>query len=270
MVVSDHSTDAFATLGSTWANGDITMHLHIGPKAGAVPSGSTGYNQAFVDSMATWNTQLDLVNFVPIADSTRPNADGDLVNHVFFDDDYYGEQFGEFTLAITTRWTLNGTQRVEADVVLNNRFQWSSYRGAQRSVNGQPVFDISRIALHELGHVLGLDHPDAHGQTVTAIMNSIPGDIDTLQPDDVAGARSLYGIVTEPTQDERDDFSRRLIALFQDELRSTALELIAAKAATVRWLPEYERYRQGGCTHGDAVTRVFQQILGHGIQPLCR
>jgi hypothetical protein len=36
------------------------------------------------------------------------------------------------------------------------------------------------------------------------------------------------------------------------------------------WVLEYFRYRLNGCTHGDAVTRVFQQILGQGIQPVCR
>ena len=39
---------------------------------------------------------------------------------MFFDSSYYGESFGANTLAITTRWTLGGSQRVEADVVVRN------------------------------------------------------------------------------------------------------------------------------------------------------
>ena len=42
---------------------------------------------------------------------------------------------------------------------------------------------------------LGLGHPDEAGQEVVAIMNSyglgLP--VDTVQPDDIAGARALYG-----------------------------------------------------------------------------
>ncbi len=40
--------------------------------------------------------------------------------------------------------------------------------------------------------MLGLDHPDDAGQTVTAIMNSRVSDLDTTQPDDLAGIRSIY------------------------------------------------------------------------------
>jgi hypothetical protein len=54
------------------------------------------------------------------------------------------------------------------------------------------LIDFHRVALHEFGHALGLDHPDDHGQHVTAIMNSTITDIDTLQLDDINGVESLY------------------------------------------------------------------------------
>ena len=37
----------------------------------------------------------------------------------------------------------------------------------------------------------------------------------------------------------------------------------------VVWVLEYLRYRLNGCTHGDATTKVLQQIRGQGIQPVC-
>ena len=46
--------------------------------------------------------------------------------------------------------------------------------------------------LHELGHVLGLEHPDDAGQTVVAVMNSYLSDVDTLMQDDRDGAVFLY------------------------------------------------------------------------------
>src|SRR4029453_9686971 len=52
--------------------------------------------------------------------------------------------------------------------------------------------DFRRIAIHEFGHTLGLDHPDQDGQHVSAIMNSHISDVDTVQADDIAGAEALY------------------------------------------------------------------------------
>ena len=56
------------------------------------------------------------------------------------------------------------------------------------------MIDFHRVALHEFGHVLGLAHPDAVGQTVSALMNSIISDLDGLTQDDGDGARSIYNL----------------------------------------------------------------------------
>jgi Matrixin len=270
VLASSQTTSGFATLGSKWANGSITMNLALGPGSGTMPDGATSYNQAFANAMNIWNGHIDLAKFAAVADSTRPNGDGDLINHVFFDDDYYGEQFGASTLAITTRWTLSDTQRVEADVVFNNRIQWSSYRGNLRSANGREQWDIQRVALHELGHALGLDHPDERGQSVTALMNSILGNMDALQADDIAGARSLYGAggvvsnVTFPPRNEPNDFFQQLIGIYRDRLGASAVTTFVDPEGAVVWLSEYARYRVGVCDHSTAQTRVFA-IIRDGV-----
>ena len=60
----------------------------------------------------------------------------------------------------------------EADNVFNSAILWNSYRGPIQYDfrKRQYVYDFHRVALHEFGHTLGLDHPDDYGQTVTAIM----------------------------------------------------------------------------------------------------
>jgi hypothetical protein len=47
--------------------------------------------------------------------------------------------------------------------------------------------------------VLGLAHPDEHGQTVAAIMNSTISNLDGLQADDIAGVNAIYPSDTGPT-----------------------------------------------------------------------
>jgi hypothetical protein len=180
---------SFATFGSTWAPGDITMNLQLAGGSGAT-DGSAGFNAVASEALSTWNLYLARSRFVAVIAPPGRGGDGDFVNQVFFDSSYYGSAFGPDTLAITTRWTSNRTQRVEADVVLNSAFTWDSYRG---NVSSRGTWDVRRILLHEFGHALGLDHPDQNGQHVDALMNSILGNRDALTPDDVAGAQSLYG-----------------------------------------------------------------------------
>ena len=73
---------------------------------------------------------------------------------------------------------------------------WARIYLSTRSVSvglGNP----SRLLLHELGHAVGLGHPDEHGQSVRAVMNSVIY-FNQLQPDDLAGVRALYPVETTP------------------------------------------------------------------------
>jgi Matrixin len=120
------------------------------------------------------------------------------VNTVTFAHDHCGNSFGDVA-AVTRKSYIQRSGHfflVEADVVLNANLCWNAYAGPLRPcevTQGHfPAIDIQRVMLHELGHVLGLAHPDAAGQTVVAVMNSYLSDVDTLMQDDRDGAMFLY------------------------------------------------------------------------------
>jgi predicted Zn-dependent protease len=52
------------------------------------------------------------------------------------------------------------------------------------------TFSIRRVATHEIGHTIGLDHPGRTGQLMGYMYRE---DTDRLQSGDAAGAKLLYG-----------------------------------------------------------------------------
>lgn len=276
--ITSETTGAYALLPSKWPNGSVTMHLQLGGGSGTLIDGSTSWDSAFAQATNSWNTHIDLLKFAVVPASSVPKGDGDLLNQVFFADNIYGEDFDDDTLAITTRWEFGGTVRAEADIVFNQAFLWNAYRGNVRAANGREQWDIVRVAMHELGHVLGLDHPDENGQRVTALMNSIINNIDALQPDDITGARSLYGATTSvgvtsnivfPPRNEPNDFFAQLIALYRDRLGARPVATFVDPEGAVVWLSEYARYRVGLCDHGTAQSRVFNIVDGGATVGVC-
>ncbi len=158
-------------------------------------------------AMQTWNAQLADVQFAPQIVAAGNGADGNGVNEVFFSDKPYNQSWDSNTLAITTTWATDN-QRTESDTIFNTAFTWDSYRGFLRS----GAQDLRRVALHELGHELGLDHPDqaTPPQTVSAIMNSVISNIDALTSDDITGARSLYGAAPLGSVPPNDNFANAI------------------------------------------------------------
>jgi hypothetical protein len=111
------------------------------------------------------------------------------------------------TLAATT-FLIDETDGriVESDIFFNTIFPWST-----AEAGGTDRFDVESIALHEIGHLLGLSH-SALGETeliaggrrviaAEAVMFPIAftrGNIAdrTLKADDIAGISDIYGTTT--------------------------------------------------------------------------
>ena len=169
----------------TWTPGPIPMQV----KLPASPVYGDGFSQSssVVAAMNDWNAQLGVVQFAPTELGPGAYGVGNDVNEIAMDSTIDGEAFGSNTLAVTVSFR-SGNERIESDIIFNTAWTWDSYRG-----NLQAAEDIRRVAIHELGHVLGLNHPDQAGQSVTAIMNSTVSNIAALQTDDITGGQTLYG-----------------------------------------------------------------------------
>jgi hypothetical protein len=168
------------------------MHLQLSRASGPLQDGSADWNASAADALSIWNQYIDTVKFVADAPTGSSGADG--ANEVLFSSTVYGSPWGTSTLAVTLKMSSVGSSLTETDILFNDNLKWDSYRGPIQGSGPSGTYDLHRVALHEFGHVLGLDHPDQHGQSVVAQMNSIISDLDQLADDDIAGAKSLYGL----------------------------------------------------------------------------
>ena len=185
------SVRAFDLTGGSWTNGDIVMHLQLGTPAAPLIDGTSDWNTVAESALADWNTHLQRCRLTTVRNSTAEVRNGNRINNVVFRPDVFGSAFGSRTLAVTAGFTNRATARfTEQDVVFNSNLAWDSYRGPLRGSSR----DLRRVALHEFGHVLGLDHPDdaVPPQSVVAIMNSTVSSLDTLMSDDITGVKTLY------------------------------------------------------------------------------
>jgi len=155
------------------------------------------WNQRLINAMEHWNNVQGSRFVFAAAQGTGGYSHGNNANEVYFSgpDDNDGDALAVTHRRMKCEWFFGWKSRiVEADISFNNAYTWSP-SVYQYNNRGEPInFEI--VALHELGHALGLGHENRR----MAIMNSYyPNsgpvgyyrEVDPLG-DDRLGARFLY------------------------------------------------------------------------------
>ena len=184
-----------------WDAGPVPIRIMLGDTQ--TLQDNLNFNTSAQAAAQAWNAVLGSVQFqVTLAPApATPPSQNNSSNDLFFSDTIFGEGFEGNTIAVTLSFRA-GNSRTRSDIVFNAGRLWNSYRGVRQS-SATVGLDIQRVAMHELGHVLGLAHPNEAGQTITPlpIMHSTVNDTDALTDDDIAGGQSLYGPPGIPPND---------------------------------------------------------------------
>jgi Matrixin len=168
-----------------WPTTPIPIRLALGDAARVLRNGTTHWDDNAASALAEWTAVVPLL----VQQADAPNvvrwsgADEPLGNLAARTTKEYARLHELLVIVRTT-------------TILNAELCWDAYEGPLLPVlcHGQltPLLDVRRVLLHELGHVLGLEHPDEGGQMVAAIMNHTTSDVESLQADDEAGILALY------------------------------------------------------------------------------
>jgi len=103
----------------------------------------------------------------------------------------------------------------------------------------------------------GCSHQEAVSRTISQIRSG--------------GSQAVCGgeTPTFPPRNLPNEFQAQLEATYRDVLRRPLiLSYVDSEGANV-WLAQYLRFRVGGCTHAEAESKVFTEIRGGGVQPIC-
>jgi hypothetical protein len=178
----------FEISGSKWIGASVDYYVNL------IGSSGTGiaWNTAFIQAINDWNTET-VFNFNVIPEYKDPCVSDEL-NSVAFLKDICGLEYNDSAMAVTIvryeRQLLGPPAIVEGDIFVNSNIEYDIYDRDSASPNPfYKKFDFKRSVLHELGHVIGLDHEEVN----QAVMQPKYGNIYKLQEDDILGVSRLYG-----------------------------------------------------------------------------
>ncbi len=173
---------AYNLIGASWPDARVSIHSN------GFRGSNSSFNSSFVEALNQWNG-LSLFSYSSINAAADPCVGPNSTHGWEFNSHWCGTSFGGSTVAIAFGAWNASNELIDVGIVFNTAWPWDVHNGSG------PNVDFRRVATHELGHTLGLDHDN----TFAALMNAFYSEtIETPQTDDINGLRAIYGSRSNP------------------------------------------------------------------------
>ena len=237
----------YALTGGSWAHEQEPVEQGFMLDVDSFPEsfGDPGdIEDAVLESMSAWNFDGDVgvvMRYGGVDSGNGSRNDDEFSIH--YEDMY---RLGSSTLAISTYW-LSGGRYSECDMAfyganLSGDIDWSTdSQGAERR-----EMDFSIVAIHEMGHCLGLGHSSDRQAIMFSTAKAGTGPEDRhLHEDDIEGIQYLYGVgepelslIAYSVIDEDDDSvgapeeTLEILATVEEQGEGSASQVVAFLAAS--------------------------------------
>ena len=166
--------------GITWKLNPSTVPSSVGS-----PAARTAITNAF----ATWTAADPKQVFSDGGNTTAKTAKRDRINAVIW------KNIGAGSIAVTYVWYYTATGLVaEVDMIFNKLYPWRLFSGVDGCSTQYDAYDLKNIAVHEIGHWVGLDDLYGDGDVdMTMYGFGAGGELKkrSLAPGDELGANAV-------------------------------------------------------------------------------
>ncbi|MBN1114841.1 MAG: matrixin family metalloprotease, partial [Oligoflexia bacterium] len=180
-----------AQKGARWK--ELPVRIQVNPGNSGLSAGET--EKVLSKAMQTWNSgvgyeTLESTGIDYSIDASKV-LDRDGKNAIAFSDNFYLESSGfdsDLVVAIGGQYG-NGEEMTDGFVLFNSEMVAWTTDNESGGTRGMYTDDLETVALHELGHVLGLGHSEQYEAVMSA--QRMKQQVRELTNDDITGAKFL-------------------------------------------------------------------------------